>query len=230
MSESFVSLITKLRDEMVGDLFQIEQEVAYLSAPERLREAEEAQPCVHRFADLEMNPPAGKAVGRGKGAKAPAIAGAMPLQFPNMDDADRDWLRDTVVASVAFGYVFFCAFQSGGQPPPPLGGDSRELWERWVLRIGSDALEKCIGKRAVDPFMKIPAMHLKNTMKKHELYKLSNAANLDKLTTLYPRAGATLRLLQSTKEYDVEPHRSQLKELPGWPFEPAGAAVTPGTR
>lgn len=219
MSETFTSAFQIVRDVLIED--EADEQRQYMNAPERLREAEEAESCVERFVDYEFDPPEGKGAGRGKARWpiAEPLAKSLSRQLEEMDEADREWMRDTVTGSIAFGYVLFCLGQSFHEdiPTPTLGGDPQQLWERWMLQLSSDVLKKALREQVVKNALEIA--HFENTMKKHGVYKLKTAPAIKLLSGTYGRAGLTLRLLQCTTEYDVEPHKKTVQELPNWPFE-----------
>lgn len=225
MSEPFSKLVSIVRDEVVlAGAAEEDHQRQYLNAPERMREAEEAEPCVERFVDYEFDPPKGKGAGRGrsKWAMAEPLAKSLSKQLGQMDPAQREWMRDTVTGTIAFGYVAFCLGQSEGNPPSPApGGDPRQLWERWMLGLSSDALDTALTEGAKKAALQVG--HFENTMKKHGVYKLKTAPVIKMLSTLYGRAGLSLRLFQSTSDFDIEPHKSVVKALPNWPFERSGA-------
>lgn len=143
---------------------------------------------------------------------------------------DLVWLTDTVKASVAFGYVTFAyvtfsMLPEGQVPAPAPGQDPAQLWDRWMLRIASDALEKSLGGNSETLFA-IGGGYLERTLDSHGIVQSGlrgayTRAAVAQLSTFYARAGMTLRLLQSTTEFDVKPHGSQVKALPNWPFESA---------
>jgi hypothetical protein len=223
MSERFTTAFEVVRDGLVED--EEEQQRQYLNAPERLREAEEVEPCVERFVDLEFDPPEGKGAGRGKmrWPMAEPLAKSLSKQLEAMDEADREWMRDTVTVSIAFGYVLFCVGQSFHEdiPAPTLGGDPQQLWERWMLQLPTDVLKKGLNEKAVKHALEVA--HFENAMKKHDYYSLKTAGAIKLLSGTYGRAGLTLRLLQCTTESDVEPHKKTVQELPNWPFDPSKA-------
>jgi hypothetical protein len=223
MAERFTSAFQMVRDGLAED--EEDQQRKYLNAPERLKEAEEVEPLVERFVDLEFDPPEGKGAGRGKAQwpMAEPLAKSLTKQLEAMDETDREWMRDTVTVSIAFGYVLLCVGQSFHEdiPTPTLGGDPQQLWERWMLQLGTDVLKKSLNENMIKHALEIA--HFENTMKKHDVYKLKTAPAIKLLSGTYGRAGLTLRLLQCTTEFDQEPHKKKVQELPNWPFEPSKA-------
>jgi len=140
MSETFTSSFQIVRDLPVEEEAADEQR-QYLNAPERLREAEDAEPCVERFVDYEFDPPEGKGAGRGKTRWpiAEPLAKSLSNQLEAMDEAEREWMRDTVTGSIAFGYVLLCWGQSMDDAiPPPAPGEPLLCMESSDTSPGGD--------------------------------------------------------------------------------------------
>jgi hypothetical protein len=222
MSETFTSAFKQVRDLLAEDEdFADSRE--YLTAPERVKEAEEAEPCVERFVDYEFDPPEAtkKGAGRGKARwpMADPIAKSLTNQLKEMDDAEREWMRDTITFSMAFPYVTGCVVLGPMEewPDPTLGGDPGELWERWMLQLSSNYLSEHLTKPMIETAL--GWAHFENAMKKHGVYQLKTAPAIKLLSGTYGRAGLTLRLLQCTDKLDLEPHKKTVAELPNWPFE-----------
>jgi hypothetical protein len=229
MAMTFRDAVEGVREVIIEEFVGIEQEREYLNAPERLREAEEVEPCIERFVEYEFVPPEkGGAVGRGPGVYGDALAKALRKALPidQLDEAARNDLRESVLVSLASGYVAFAWWQSSnGEPPPPQPGvDPRQLWERWMLRLASDALAKAIPWKGRESLFKIPEDTFVTSMKRQGVTKLRHVGKIGQLGNVYGKAGATLRLFQSTTEFDVEPHRSQQRAIADWPYERPGQA------
>ena len=223
VSLSFAEAVDGLREIVISEFVGVEQERKYLTASERVDEAKEAEPCIQRFVEYEFTPPEGAPVGRGPGVYGDPLAKALRKALPieEMDEPARADLRESVVGSLAMGYLMLTWWQSSnGHPPPPEPGvNPGELWERWMLRLASDALENAVTKKGVELLMKMPEDMFVRSMKRQGVTKVRHLAKVRQLGDVYGRAGATLRLFQSTAEFDVEPHRSQHKAIAHWPFD-----------
>jgi hypothetical protein len=223
-------------EEMVGLVYESHAEDAaesdaereFFRSPRRIDEAREAAPCAQRFVELEFDPPKGEGAGRGPAAHASTAAKILDKQIAEMDAEALEWLRGTVLGALGSAYASFGIYETtaGAIPEPELGQRPAELWERWMLRIASDALEKAVPEASRKPLNQLAGAHFEGTLKRHGVTRggfrgISLASKVGMLSGFYGRAGQALRLLQCTREFDVDPHRSQVKALSDWPFAAA---------
>jgi len=209
--------------QFLAGVLQMEHHFTYVRDARRAEEAEAVDPCVQRFVEYEVDPPAD---GRGVGRFAPASPAPLGQLLDRstveaLDDESQAILRESVALGVAIGYVGLAALESDAEGiDPRVDLDPEEAWTHWVARLDSPALDaanldagfqSAFRGRAADHFAAgLDAIGL--------LPRFRKRARIGQLAEWYGQAGMLLRLVQVGAPTVGDP--DYFREVAdAWPFE-----------
>jgi hypothetical protein len=223
---SFAALVQEATEDVIGPALARTESKAFLEQPERRVEAEAVDPCVQRMADYEVDPPShGKGVGRfAPASMTPPLGQLLGKKRRALTDDQVVGVREGILLALGAGFASVASIEAdmGEKASCDVGADPKRLWDLWVVRLNSDALDSVGLAPDFQKFTRDAAMVLfTNRLRQLDLMpKVRKRMRYELVGMWYGQAGMILRLIQDGMlAGDLDESSDIWQVTNSWPFE-----------